>query len=188
MTMLERLLYRGPSWTELHEVYAKRHRVDDRAPIQSSNNIDIRAEVGKVWQVISEVTAWSTFNLPIGNARLYSPIAVDSAGELTIRGMRVQIKFAVADPNYELTWTGTALWSGRANCSGVAFKRNNASHLHESLAGAFVTLFLDNPRFAQAASRFACQLQTGLRGRHNSLDTRRVMGGLRCRRRIGPLL
>jgi hypothetical protein len=39
--MLERLLYRGPSWTELHEIYADRHRIGDRAPIQSSNNIVI---------------------------------------------------------------------------------------------------------------------------------------------------
>jgi hypothetical protein len=77
--MLDRLLYRGPSWTELHEVCAKRHHIDDRAPIQSSNSIDIRAEVGKVWELISDVTAWPTFNPLIGKAHLYSPMAVDSA-------------------------------------------------------------------------------------------------------------
>ena len=67
--MLEPLLSRGPSWTELREVYARRHRIDYCAPIQSSNNIDIRGEVGEVWEVISDVTAGPTFNPLIGKAR-----------------------------------------------------------------------------------------------------------------------
>jgi hypothetical protein len=54
----------------MNEAYAKRHRIDDRAPIQSCNNIDIRAEVDQVWDVISDMPAWPTFNPLIGKTRL----------------------------------------------------------------------------------------------------------------------
>jgi hypothetical protein len=154
----------GLSRTELHEVYAKRHLIDDRAPIQSSNNIDVRAEVGKVWEVISDVTAWSTFNLLIGKARL----GLDSAGELIIRGTRIHIKFAVVDRKYELAWTGK-LWTKAVErpVSGDTTRL----HLRESLAGALVTLFFDSARLPR--HHLTSLATNGREARQNKLATRR---------------
>jgi hypothetical protein len=85
-----------------------------------------------------------------------------------IRGMRIHIKFAVIDPNHELAWTGTALWTKAVE--RLVLERLSSEttrlHLHESLAGAFMTLFLDNARWRRqhltslASFKQACEAAT----------------------------
>jgi hypothetical protein len=66
--------------------------------------------------------------------------------------MRVHIKFAVVDPKYELAWTGTALSTKAIERLVLERLSTTRLHLHESLAGAFATLFLDSVRLRGSIS------------------------------------
>jgi hypothetical protein len=46
--MLKQLFYRGPSINVLHEEYAKKGRIDARAPVGAARDIRIEAPAGKV--------------------------------------------------------------------------------------------------------------------------------------------
>jgi hypothetical protein len=54
--MFRQVFYRGPSLQVLYREYAQRHRIDDQAPIQASNDIIINAPTGAVWRVLIHIT------------------------------------------------------------------------------------------------------------------------------------
>jgi hypothetical protein len=52
------LFYTGPSLRDLHEDYAKKHRIDDRAAIKGRREITVAAPSAKVWAMLSDVPHW----------------------------------------------------------------------------------------------------------------------------------
>ena len=58
MTFAATLFYRGPSLQALHEDYAKKHHIDERAPLQGRREIVVDAPVSRVWRLLSDVAAW----------------------------------------------------------------------------------------------------------------------------------
>ena len=52
------LFYIGSPLAELHEDYAKKHRIDDRAAIRGRREIIVTAPPAVVWTVLSDVGHW----------------------------------------------------------------------------------------------------------------------------------
>ncbi len=107
--MTNALTYRGPSLAQLHEEYAKGHRIDDRAPFQGRRETVIDAAVDRVWRTLTDVPAWDT-NLEPGvtNIRLENGVAVDATFRRSNKGARMTARFAVVKKDRELAWTGQA--------------------------------------------------------------------------------
>jgi hypothetical protein len=58
--MWKTLTSRGPSLQVLHEEYATKHRIDDRAPIQPRRENVVNAAIDRAWRILSDVAAWDS--------------------------------------------------------------------------------------------------------------------------------
>ncbi|MEV4517236.1 SRPBCC family protein [Dactylosporangium sp. NPDC049525] len=102
------LFYSGPPLHVLHDEYAKRGRVDDKAPVLASTEIDIDAPIADVWRLLSDVAAWPTWNTDVGKVTLDPAVAVDAAFHWKNGPSNIRSRFAVVTPERELTWTGVS--------------------------------------------------------------------------------
>jgi hypothetical protein len=145
--MLRQVFYGGPSLEVLYQEYAQKHRIDDQAPIQASDEIVINAPTGAVWKVLINVAGWPAFNPLFRNVRLESDVSVGARASFKLNGFSIKATFAVVESGRELTWVGTALWT-RAIDRLVLEPINGTTRLtvHESIAGAFVPLMFSCAR------------------------------------------
>lgn len=106
--MTTALFYRGPSFTQLHEHYAKRGRIDERAPVVCSVSTEVSAPAARVWQVLSDLASWPLWYpgmriLGLGEVRPDAPL------RWRMGGVTFSSVFALVEPGRELTWTGRFL-------------------------------------------------------------------------------
>jgi hypothetical protein len=78
--MLKQLFYSGPSIEVLHEEYAKKGRIDARAPVGAAGEIRIEAPVGRVWELLVNVPAWGTWGRAVAAPRAPVSILLASGG------------------------------------------------------------------------------------------------------------
>lgn len=146
--MLSKLLYSGPSLTQLHEQIAKKGCIDENAGSVAKDSIDIEASVSTVWKVLFDIANWPEFNPVVSNVILPNGVKVDATGSFKLNGFPVRFTFAVVDPERQLTWTGVSLWTKAIDQLSLEpiGKSKTRLHLNESLAGAFVPLMSSSKR------------------------------------------
>ena len=115
MTVTSALFYPGPSLAELHENYAKKHRIDDRAPFRGRREVVVTAPADRVWAILSNVTAWDK-NLEPGvhDIHVEQGVVVDAPFTRTNKGAKMKARFAVVDQQRELAWTGSVAGGAKA--------------------------------------------------------------------------
>src|SRR5262245_46877578 len=96
--MLRQVLYGGPSLKVLYQEYAQKHRVDDQASIQASDEIVINAPAGSVWKLLINVAGWPTFNPLFSDVRLESDVSVGARASFKLNGFPIKATFAVVEP------------------------------------------------------------------------------------------
>lgn len=92
----------------LHEQYAKQGTIDDNAPVRACEEVQIDASVERVWGVLSDPTAWPSLDERIHGVRLLSSVKTDGYFHWAHGRSRILSRYAVVEPNRELTWTGAA--------------------------------------------------------------------------------
>jgi len=135
--------------TTLHERYAKRHRIDDAAPVQARADATISASPVEVWERLVDVAAWST-NLEPGvhNITVPNGVAVDAEFSRSIKGARLRAVFAVVEPACELAWTGRSLGIKvvhRYTLEAVAQDRTRVV-VEESMAGPPLIVLINSAK------------------------------------------
>jgi uncharacterized protein YndB with AHSA1/START domain len=105
---MTQLLYRGPSIEVLHEQYAKRERIDPRAPVTAAYEVEINAPVQRVWDLLGNPPAWPSFAPGVHDVHLDGPVATDTRFTWSNGRARMKSRFAVVDRDRELTWTGVS--------------------------------------------------------------------------------
>jgi hypothetical protein len=98
----------GPSIERLHEQYAKRRRIDDRAPVRAVHEVEIAAPIRRVWDLLSDPRGWPDIDPGIHDVHLDSDVLTDASFLWSNGRVRLRSRFAVLDPDREITWTGTA--------------------------------------------------------------------------------
>ncbi|MFF7679676.1 SRPBCC family protein [Actinacidiphila glaucinigra] len=149
MTM--KLFYAGPSLRELHEEYAKKGRLDERAPVVSTSSVTVDAPVAEVWRLIVDLRAWDTWR---SDARVVELGAVepDARFRWKLRGTPITSSFAVVAPERELCWTGVAMgWMKAVDRMRMAPTDDGRTvvTIEESLSGPLLSLFYDSARLRQ---------------------------------------
>ncbi len=106
--MLKQLFYSGPSIGVLHEEYAKKGRIDEKAPITAAYEVRIETPVERVWELLSDPPNWETFDPDIHDVHLDSGVKADARFTWSNGKVRMKSRFAVVDAAREITWTGVA--------------------------------------------------------------------------------
>ncbi|MFI6603559.1 SRPBCC family protein [Nonomuraea sp. NPDC050536] len=159
--MFDRLLYRGPSLEVLHEEYAKKGRLDERAPLIAVHEIRIEAPVERVWKLLSDPAGWGLLDPAIRDIRLDSTVAVD-AGFTWKNGMaRIKSRFAVIQPRREITWTGVSAGAHAVHRHLLEETADGATQVRteESMGGPLLVLFFNNAKLQATLEKWLAGLK-----------------------------
>ncbi|MDX3234417.1 SRPBCC family protein [Streptomyces sp. ME03-5709C] len=138
----------GPPLRELHEMYAKKGRLDERAPVRSASTITVDAPAAVAWRLVSDLSAWHTWR---SDARVteFGALEPDARFRWKLRGAAITSTFAVVAPERELSWTGVAMGCVRA-IDRIRMAPTDGDRtvvtMEESLSGPLLTLFYDGTR------------------------------------------
>jgi hypothetical protein len=139
---VNQFFYSGPSLSELQNFYAKRHRIDEKAPLAVSSKIQIEAPVDIVWQAIVNFRDWR-HGAPAIDMPDVPDVAPDVSFVWRLNGVRIHSKIGVVDAVREINWTGVFLWFKaveRYVLAPIGMSRTQVT-LEESLAGIGLVLF-----------------------------------------------
>lgn len=116
--------------------------IDRSAPAISTGELVIAASPEVVWDVISDIEAWPSWNPDVKTATLDGPLAVGSVFRWRAGGASLTSTLRVVDPPRELSWSGRAM--GIRAIHIFRFEPSDGSTLarsEESWAGLVPTLF-----------------------------------------------
>ena len=140
---MNQLLYRGPSIEVLHQRYAKRERIDSRAPVTAAHEIEIHAPVQRVWDLLADPMAWPSFAPEVHGVHLDGPVAVDTRFTWANGRSRMKSRFAVVEPGRQITWTGVSSGFKAVHRHLLEATGDGATRVRseESMAGPLLVLF-----------------------------------------------
>ncbi|QNE20302.1 molecular chaperone Hsp90 [Kribbella qitaiheensis] len=143
------LFYTGPSLAVLHEEYAKKGRIDDRAAIQGRREAVIAAPIDLVWQKLTDVARWDT-NLEPGvkDIQLDQGVTVDGRFTRVKSGAKMKARFAVLEAPREIAWTGAAFGAKVVHRFVLESTDDDSTRVtvEESMAGPLFGLIFNNKK------------------------------------------
>lgn len=143
--------YAGPPLRELHEEYAKKGRIDEKAPVKSVASITIDAPVATVWKLLGDLRNWPSWRSDAHVTSL-GPIEPDARFRWKIRGTSIKSTFAVVAPEREIAWTGVAMgWIKAIDRCRLAPTEDGRTTvtLEESMSGPLLTFFYDDGKLRE---------------------------------------
>jgi hypothetical protein len=146
------LLYRGPSLRILHEQYAKQGRIDEGAAVTAARSVRIDATPRRVWQVLSAAESWPDFAPAISAVDLPRGVAPDAAFAWTNGRARIKSRFAIVEPQRELTWTGVSSGARAVHRNVLQPLNDHQTQLQsaEFMAGLLLSLFYNSKKLSAA--------------------------------------
>jgi uncharacterized protein YndB with AHSA1/START domain len=159
---MNQLLYRGPSIEVLHQRYAKRERIDSRAPVTAALEIEIHAPVQRVWDLLADPMAWPSFAPEVHGVHLDGPVAVDTRFTWANGRSRMKSRFAVVDPGREITWTGVSSGFKAVHRHLLEATGDGATRVRseESMAGPLLVLFYGSAKLQAGIEAWLTGLKT----------------------------
>jgi hypothetical protein len=159
---MNQLLYRGPSIEVLHEQYAKRERIDTRAPVTAAYEVEIHAPVQRVWDLLGDPTAWPSFAPEVHDVHLQGPVAADTRFTWANGRSRMKSRFAVVDPGREITWTGVSsgVKAVHRHLLEAAGPGSTRVRSEESMAGPLLPLVYGRAKLQAGLEQWLTALKT----------------------------
>ena len=159
---MNQLLYRGPSIEALHQQYAKRERIDSRAPVTAAYEAEIDAPVQRVWDLLADPLAWPSFAPEVHDVHLDAPAAVDTRFTWANGRSRIKSRFAVVDPGREITWTGVSSGFKAVHRHLLEAISDGATRVRseESIAGSLLVLFYGSAKLQAGIEAWLTGLKT----------------------------
>ena len=159
---MNRLLYRCPSIEALHQQYAKRERIDTRAPVTAAGEVEIDAPVQRVWELLADPMAWPSFAPEVHDVHLDAPAAVDTRFTWANGRSRIKSRFAVVDPGREITWTGVSSGFKAVHRHLLEATSDGATRVRseESIAGSLLVLFYSSAKLQAGIEAWLTGLKT----------------------------
>jgi uncharacterized protein YndB with AHSA1/START domain len=158
---MNQLLYRGPSIEALHQQYAKRARIDSRAPVTAAYEVEIDAPVQRVWDLLADPLAWPSFAPEVHDVHLDGPVTADTRFTWVNGRSRMKSRFAVVDPGREITWTGVS--SGfKAVHRHLLDATSDTTRVRseESMAGPLLVLLYNSAKLQTGLKQWLTALKT----------------------------
>ncbi|GAA3204844.1 SRPBCC family protein [Nonomuraea helvata] len=159
--MVKSLLYTGPALDDLHEQYAKKGRIDERAAVRARCEVAIDAPVETVWDVLATPAAWSRIEPAIHDVRLDGAVEPDTSFSWVNGKAKIQSRFAVVRRDEELTWTGVSS-GARAVHRHLLLRRADGGtdlEVSESMAGPLLGLFFGEAKLQAALTSWTAGIK-----------------------------
>jgi uncharacterized protein YndB with AHSA1/START domain len=168
--MTSAVLYRGPSIELLHEEYAKRGRIDERAAVATTREVVIDAPIQRVWSLLSDPAGWPTWDSRIHDVEVEAPTAVDVRFTWSSGRARMRSRFAVVEPAHEITWTGVSGGAKAIHRHVLSAPTSHTTHVYceESMAGLLLGLFYGRERMQAAIEAWLDALARAAEGSTSS--------------------
>jgi len=159
---MTKLLYTGPGIEALHAQYAAQGRIDTKAPVTASREIVIAAPMATVWALLSDPRGWGRIDPAIHDVRLDGEVAPGTRFAWRNGRARITSRFAVVDPEREITWTGLSSGAKAVHRHLLAARDENHTHLmsEESMAGPLLPLFFGNAKLAATLDNWLTAIKT----------------------------
>ena len=159
---MTKLFYTGPPLPVLHEEYAKNGRIDHRAPVTTTFEVNIQARREQVWDLLASPLGWERFDPAIHDVHLDGPVVAGTAFTWANGRARMKSRFAVVDPGRELTWTGASMGFKVVHRHLLDDAPGGGTHLwcEESMAGPLLTLIYSEARLRAALATWLTALKT----------------------------
>jgi uncharacterized protein YndB with AHSA1/START domain len=161
--MLKQLSYRGPSIGVLHEEYAKKGRIDEKAPITTTCEVRIEAPAERVWELLSNPPDWETFDPDIHDVHLDSGVKADARFTWRNGKVRMKSRFAVVEAGREITWTGVAYGAKVVHRHVLEPTGDGAAtrlFCEESMAGPLIVLFFNSAKLQAGLEKWLGAIKT----------------------------
>jgi uncharacterized protein YndB with AHSA1/START domain len=160
--MLKQLFYSGPSIEVLQEEYAKKGHIDGKAAVKASHEVRIEAPVERVWELLSDVPRWETWNPDIHDVHLDSGVKTDARFTWMNGKARIKSRFAVVDTGREITWTGVSSGVKAVHRHMLESTDDGATRVfsEESMAGPLFVLFYNSAKLQTDLKKWLSALKT----------------------------
>ena len=160
--MLNKLFYAGPPLRVLHEDYAKKGRIDDKAPVTTTYEVNVKAPRELVWELLASPLGWGSFDPAIHDVRLDGPVTAGTGFTWANGRARMKSRFAVVDPGRELTWTGASMGFKVVHRHLLADVPGGGTRVwcEESMAGPLLTLLYSEAKLRAALGTWLSALKT----------------------------
>jgi hypothetical protein len=160
--MLNKLLYAGPPLRVLHDDYAKKGRIDDKAPVATAYEVNIKAPRERVWELLASPLSWGSFDPAIHDVRLNGPVTADTAFTWANGRARMKSTLAVVDPGRELSWTGASMGFKVVHRHLLSAHPGGGTRVRceESMAGPLLTLLYSEARLRAVLGTWLGALKT----------------------------
>lgn len=145
---MKNIFYQGPSFKILHNKYAKNGLLDPKASVKSSSQIVINESINKVWNIVINITDWSSFCPGFSKIKSLDGVKTDASFSFSLNNSPINAKFAVIRENSELSWTGMSLWAKAIDRITLYSQDDNKTLviLEESFSGVFMSLFISDKK------------------------------------------
>jgi uncharacterized protein YndB with AHSA1/START domain len=143
------------------EALAKNGTIQESAPVKADAGILIDAPLPKVWQLISDIDRWPTWQPDITKAALQGPLAADSKFSWNGGGTAVESTLMLVKPLKAISWTGRAMglkaihvWTLTPEPGGRVLVRTR-----ESMDGFPITLLYPSSKLQESDVHWLARLK-----------------------------
>lgn len=143
----------------------RQRRTDAAAPIVARQEVVIDAPVDRVWQVLSHPEDWATVDPGISDVHLEGGVVEGARFTWRNGKARLSSRFAVVDPNRELTWTGTTLGAKVVHRHVLTPTDDGRTRLatEESMTGTLLVLVFSRAKLQTALEKWIGAIRGGRR-------------------------
>jgi hypothetical protein len=143
------------------EALAKNGAIQEMAPVKADASILIGAPLPRVWELISDIDRWSTWQPDITKAALHGPLAAESKFNWNGGGTSVESTLMLVKPLKAISWTGRALglravhvWTLATEPDGRVLVRTR-----ESMDGFPITLLYPSAKLQKSDTYWLARLK-----------------------------
>ncbi|MEZ5054160.1 MAG: SRPBCC domain-containing protein [Chitinophagales bacterium] len=116
--------------------------INHNAPATSSKTITINAESKKVWEVLTDIDNWSSWNTEINNPKLNGTLKSETTFDWKTGGIKIHSTLHTVEPFTNFGWTGKALGTFAIHNWTLKETRGQTTvFVEESIQGFLVKLF-----------------------------------------------
>lgn len=116
--------------------------INNNAPVKCSKSITINASSEKVWEVMTNIDSWATWQTDISKPKLNGELKPETTFDWKTGGAKIHSTLHTVDPNKHFGWTGTTFGMFAIhNWTLTDFKGQTKVSVDESMEGFFAMLF-----------------------------------------------